>query len=70
VECVKHLQQSRRPKIKKLAAKAMKSPSMLTTAETRELWCLFIGPRFATEDISAVSAKKIPARKALAKKSR
>ncbi len=25
------------PKIKKLAAKAMKSPSMLTTAETRDL---------------------------------
>jgi len=47
----------------------MKSPSMLTTAETRELWCLFIGPRFATEDISAVSAKKIPAKKTLAKKS-
>jgi len=69
VECVKHLQQLRRPKIKKLAAKAMKSPTMLTTAETRELGASLSALVSPPKDVSAASAKKTPAKKAVAKKS-
>ncbi len=51
------------PKIKKLAAKALKSPSMLTTAETRELG----GSVLAHIEPRGIEAKKTPV-KAPAKK--
>jgi hypothetical protein len=61
------------PKIKKLAAKALKSPSMLTTAETRELGASIMAHLSPPKEGTAVPAKKTTARnapptKAVAKK--
>jgi hypothetical protein len=52
------------PKIKKLAQKALKSPSMLTTAETRELGASVMAYVSAPKDLSDVPAKKATAKKA------
>jgi hypothetical protein len=57
------------PKIKKLAAKAMKSPSMLTTAETRDLCTSVLAFVSPPKDVSVAPAKKAPAKKTPAKKS-
>ena len=52
------------PKIKKLAQKALKSPSMLTTAETRELGASIMAYVSAPKDLSIVPVKKATAKKA------
>jgi hypothetical protein len=57
------------PKIKKLAAKASKSPSMLTTEETRELGASVLAHLSPPKETSPVVAKKTPAKKSPAKKS-
>lgn len=57
------------PKIKKLAAKALKTPSMLTTAETRELGASVMNFISPPQDVPAAPAKKTPAKKSLAKSS-
>jgi hypothetical protein len=57
------------PKIKKLASKAAKSPSMLTTAETRELGASVSNHLSPPKEVSAVPAKKTAARKSTAKRS-
>ncbi len=62
------------PKIKKLAAKALKPPSMLTTEETRELGASVMAHlSYAKEDFSAAgknsSANMSPAKKLPAKRS-
>ena len=62
------------PKIKKLAQKASKSPSMMTTAETRELGASLLAhlspPKEGTAaPASKTSAKKTPVKKAPAKQS-
>jgi hypothetical protein len=57
------------PKVKKLAQKAMKSPSMLTTAETRELGASVMAHVSPPKDVSPVVAKKTPAKKTPAKRS-
>ena len=56
------------PKIKKLAAKAAKSPSMLSTAETRELGASILAFLSPPKDDAPVAAKKSAAKKAPAKK--
>ena len=56
------------PKIKKLAQKALKSPSMLTTAETRELGASVVGHIAPPVSTPPLSAKKSAAKKASAKK--
>jgi hypothetical protein len=56
------------PKIKKLAAKAAKSPSMLTTEETRELGASVLAHLSPPKEVSAVPAKKTAAKKIAAKK--
>lgn len=56
------------PKLKKLAQKASKSPSMMTTAETRELGASIMAYLSPPKEGTAVSAKKIPAKKTTAKK--
>jgi hypothetical protein len=56
------------PKIKKLAAKAQKTPSMLTTAETRELGAAvtaFVSP---PKDGAVKAPEKSAAKKTVAKK--
>jgi hypothetical protein len=50
------------PKIKKLAAKALKSPSMLTTAETRELGASVMAHISPPKEAPPVAAKKSPAK--------
>jgi hypothetical protein len=55
------------PKIKKLAAKALKSPSMLTTAETRELGASVMAHISPPKEAPPVAAKKTPAKKSPAK---
>jgi hypothetical protein len=57
------------PKIKKLAAKAAKSPSMLTTEETRELGASVLAHLSPAKEVSAVPAKKTAAKKSTAKRS-
>jgi hypothetical protein len=57
------------PKIKKLALKALKSPSMLTTAETRELGASVMAHVSPPKEASSVPAKKTPAKKVSAKRS-
>jgi hypothetical protein len=56
------------PKIKKLAQKASKSPSMMTTAETRELGASLLAHLSPPQEGTATpatktTAKKVPARK-------
>ena len=57
------------PKIKKLAQKAVKSPSMLTTAETRELGASVLHFVSPPKETPSTPAKKIPAKKIAAKRS-
>jgi hypothetical protein len=57
------------PKIKKLAAKASKSPSMLTTEETRELGTSVLAYLSPPKEVSAVPAKKAAVKKSAAKRS-
>jgi hypothetical protein len=54
-------------KIKKLAAKALKSPSMLTTAEIRELGASVMAHISPPKESAPVAAKKKPAKKSPAK---
>ncbi|RXH54688.1 RNA polymerase subunit sigma [Granulicella sibirica] len=56
------------PKIKKLAQKALKSPSMLTTAETRELGASVVAHVSPPKEIPATAAKKTPSKKTPGKK--
>jgi hypothetical protein len=56
------------PKIKKLAQKAMKSPSMLTTEETRELGASVMAYVSPPKEGTAIPAKKAAAKKTVAKK--
>ena len=56
------------PKVKKLAQKASKAPSMLTTVETRELGesvMAFLSP---PKEALAAPAKKTPAKKVTLKR--
>jgi hypothetical protein len=57
------------PKIKKLAAKAVKAPSMLTTEETRELGASVMAHLSPTKEASPVAGKKTSAKKVTAKRS-
>ena len=57
------------PKIKKLAQKAVKAPSLLTTAETRELGESVMAHLSPPKETGPVPAKKTPAKKAPVKKS-
>jgi hypothetical protein len=52
------------PKIKKLAQKASKSPSMMSTAETRELGASVVAHLFPLKEGTTVPAKKTTAKKA------
>ncbi|ADW71038.1 hypothetical protein [Granulicella tundricola] len=56
------------PKIKKLAAKALKSPSMLTNVETRELGASVMAFISLPKDIVSAPTKKSAAKKVTAKK--
>jgi len=57
------------PKIKKLAQKAVKTPSMLTTAETRELGESVMAHLSPPKEVAPVPAKKTPVKKAPVKQS-
>jgi hypothetical protein len=57
------------PKIKKLAAKAVKSPSMLTTEETRELGASVMAHLSPANEDSSIALKKTSAKKSPAKRS-
>ena len=57
------------PKIKKLAQKAIKSPSMMTTADKRELGESVMAFVSLPKEGTAVPAKKTAAKKAPAKRS-
>ena len=57
------------PKIKKLAQKAVKSPSMLTTVETRELGASIMAFVSPPGEPTATPAKKTTAKKTPVKKS-
>jgi hypothetical protein len=57
------------PKVKKLAQKALKSPSMLTTEETRELGASVVAFLSPPKDTPLAVAKKMPAKKSAAKRS-
>lgn len=57
------------PKFKKLAKKALQSPSMLTTEETRELGASVMAYLSSPKDPASVPAKKTPAKKGTRKKS-
>jgi len=57
------------PKIKKLAQKAVKTPSLLTTAETRELGESVLAHVSTSKEIAPIPAKKTPAKKTSVKKS-
>jgi hypothetical protein len=56
------------PKVKKLAQKASKSPSMLTTEETRELGASVMAFLSPPQAVSSV-APKAPVKKLAAKRS-
>jgi len=56
-------------KVKKLAQKALKSPSMLTTEETRELGASVMAHLSPSKDTPPAAAKKAPAKKSAAKRS-
>jgi hypothetical protein len=47
------------PKIKKLAAKAVKSPSMLTTEETRELGASVTAHLSSLKEVPSIPTKRI-----------
>jgi hypothetical protein len=51
------------PKIKKLAAKAAKSPSMLTTEETRELGASVLAHLSPPKEGASIPVKKISTKK-------
>jgi hypothetical protein len=51
------------PKIKKLAAKAAKSPSMLTTEETRELGASVMARLSPPKEVPSIPAKRISTKK-------
>jgi hypothetical protein len=51
------------PKVKKLAQKALKSPSMLTTEETRELGASVMAYLSPPNDTPLSPPKKTPAKK-------
>ena len=51
------------PKIKKLAVKAAKSPSMLTTEETRELGASVLAHLSPPKDVPSIPAKRISTKK-------
>jgi len=57
------------PKLKKLAQKALKSPSMLTTEETRELGASVLAYLSPPKETPPAAAKKMPAKKSAAKHS-
>jgi hypothetical protein len=57
------------PKVKKLAQKALKSPSMLTTEETRELGASVMAFLSPPKEVLPVAPQKTPARKSAAKRS-
>lgn len=57
------------PKIKKLAQKAAKSPSMMTTAETRELGVSVMAHVSPPKDVVPAAAKKTAAKKSPTKRS-
>jgi hypothetical protein len=57
------------PKIKKLAQKAVKSPSMLTTAETRELGASIVAYVTPPKEHPTATANKAVGMKAAAKAS-
>jgi hypothetical protein len=57
------------PKIKKLAQKAIKSPSMLTTIETRELGASVLAHVSPAQEAPSAPAKKTSAKKVPVKKS-
>lgn len=56
------------PKIKKLAQKALKTPSMLTTAETRELGESVMAHVSPPKEVAFVPTKKTAVKKPTAKK--
>jgi hypothetical protein len=51
------------PKIKKFAAKAAQSPSMLTTEETRELGASVMAHLSPPKEVPAIPAKRISTKK-------
>jgi hypothetical protein len=51
------------PKIKKLAAKAAKSPSMLTTEETRELGAAVTAHLSPLKEVPSIPTKRISIKK-------
>jgi hypothetical protein len=51
------------PKGKKLAAKAVKSPSMLTTAETRELGAAVTAHLSPLKEVPSIPTKRISIKK-------
>jgi len=57
------------PKVKKLAQKALKSPSMLSTEETRELGASVMAYLSPLKEATPVVAKKTPTKKSAAKRS-
>ena len=57
------------PKVKKLAQKALKSPSVLTTEETRELGASVMAHLSPPKEVAPVVAKKKPTNKSAAKRS-
>jgi hypothetical protein len=57
------------PKVKKLAQKALKSPSMLATEDTRELGASVVAFLSPPKETAPAVAKKTPAKKSAAKRS-
>ena len=56
------------PKIKKLAQKALKSPSMMTTAETRELGASVMAHVSPPKETASIPTKKTAVKKTTVKK--
>jgi hypothetical protein len=56
------------PKVKKLAQKAVKCPSMLTTEETRELGSSVLAFLSPPKEATPVTAKKSATKKSAAKR--
>ncbi|MBB5060225.1 hypothetical protein HDF16_004961 [Granulicella aggregans] len=57
------------PKVKKLAQKALQSPSMLTTEETRELGASVMAHLSPPNEVAPGLAKKSSTKKSAAKRS-
>ena len=57
------------PKVKKLAQKALKSPSMLSTEETRELGASVMAYLLPPKETASAVAKKTSAKKSATKRS-